>query len=96
VTEGDLRRALGRLLAAGVVLSAVLLGAGLALWMAGGATASAGWLLQAGLVALMATPVLGVLASLVEYVAERDWMFVGVTLTVLAILALTVFISLLG
>lgn len=111
MSEGALRKALGRLLLAGVVASALLLGGGLGLWaapqvwrpapshtwgpaLAGPLEMYAAWLLHAGLWTLMATPVLGVIASLIEYVAERDWPFVAVTLTVLAILTSTVWLAL--
>jgi uncharacterized membrane protein len=89
-----LEQHLGRLLVAGVILSAALLAAGLALWLAHPQGAAAIWLLNAGLVALMGTPIMRVVVSFAEYVRMRDWLFVGMTLAVFAELALTVAIAL--
>jgi uncharacterized membrane protein len=85
---------LGRLLVAGVILSTTLLAAGLVLWLANPRGAAARWLLNAGLVALMGTPIMRVVVSFAEYVRMRDWIFVGLTLVVFAELALTVAIAL--
>jgi uncharacterized membrane protein len=85
---------LGRLLIAGVILSAALLALGLALWLVNPHGAAALWLLNAGLVALMGTPIMRVVVSFAEYVRMRDWLFVGMTLVVFAELALTVAIAL--
>ena len=85
---------LGRLLIAGVFLSAALLAMGLALWLANPNGAAATWLLNAGLIALMGTPIMRVVVSFAEYVRMRDWLFVGMTLVVFAELALTVAIAL--
>jgi uncharacterized membrane protein len=82
-----LERIMGRLLVTGVVVSALLLAAGLALWLAHPSAAGLR-LLNAGLIVLMATPILRVLVSFSEYVRLRDWIFVGATLVVLAELAL--------
>jgi uncharacterized membrane protein len=85
---------LGRLLVAGVILSAALLAAGLALWFANPHGPAALWLLNAGLIALMGTPIMRVVVSFAEYVRMRDWLFVGLTLVVFSELALTVAIAL--
>jgi uncharacterized membrane protein len=88
-----LERHLGRLLIAGVIVSGVALAAGLLLFLlAPGAAASE--LLAAGLVILMATPMLRVVVSVAEYIRMRDWFFVATTLIVLAELAVTVVYSL--
>ena len=42
------------------------------------------WLLNAGLVVLMSTPILRVLVSFREYVVMRQWFFAGVTAVVFA------------
>jgi uncharacterized membrane protein len=47
----------------------------------------AGSLLEAALVILIATPPARVVVSVVEYMRERDWMFVTLTLVVLLALA---------
>lgn len=45
-------------------------------------------LIQAGVLALILTPVLRVAATVVLFAAERDWRFVAITSAVLAMLAL--------
>jgi uncharacterized membrane protein len=85
---------LGRLLIAGVIVSATLLAAGLVLWIATPHGAVATGLLNAGLIALMGTPIMRVVVSFAEYVRMRDWLFVAMTLVVFAELALTVTIAL--
>jgi uncharacterized membrane protein len=91
---GQLERHLGRLLFAGVICSATLLLVGLVLWMTNAAPATASALLAAGLIALMATPILRVLVSLVEYARMRDWFFVLTTTTVLIVLFASIAIAL--
>jgi uncharacterized membrane protein len=88
-----LERQLGRLLVGGVIVSAVLLAAGLALWLGDPDGAFAVRLLDAGLIALMATPILRVVVSFAEYVRLRDWFFVAMTMLVLAELTLTVAVA---
>lgn len=80
-----LERMLGRLLVSGVAASAICLGAGLAASMIG--WPGAGVILQLGLWVLMATPVVRVGVSFVEYVRQRDWFFACTTLAVLAVIA---------
>ena len=84
-----LERQLGRLLITGVLVSATCLGIGLLLYLAIPASAAADWLLRAGLIVLMATPILRVVVSVVEYVRMRDWFFTLTTVIVLAELAWT-------
>ncbi|MDQ3212406.1 MAG: DUF1634 domain-containing protein [Acidobacteriota bacterium] len=91
---GRLERHLGRLLIAGVVVSAALLAAGLGLWLAAPGHSATIWLLNAGLIALMGTPIMRVFVSFAEYVRLRDWLFAGLTVVVLAELALTVVVAL--
>ena len=45
-------------------------------------------IVQTGLLLLIATPVLRVVLSLVGFARERDWVYVALTLIVLAVLAL--------
>ena len=91
---GRLELHLGRLLLGGVLSAATLLAVGLALWMAGVWPGPANWILNGGLFVLMATPILRVIVSLVEYARMRDWFFVGTTLTVLLVLIVTVTVAL--
>jgi uncharacterized membrane protein len=74
--------------------SALLLTMGLSAWMWNPAAAAATWLLNAGLMVLMATPILRVIVSVAEFVHLRQWFFVAVTLIVLAELAVTVGVAL--
>ncbi len=95
-TLGRLEEHLGRLLITGISISAVLLLAGLVLFLLQPASAVAGTLLMAGLFVLMGTPMLRVLVSFVEYLLMRDWFFVTTTILVLAVLGTSVFLALRG
>jgi len=79
-----LERTIGATLRAGVTVSSVCLGAGLLIGLAVGDGALARTLLNVGIIALLATPVTRVVISIVEYVSERDWTFVTLTVVVLA------------
>ena len=81
---------LARLMLAGVAFSAVSLAAGLVVWLAGRHTR----LLEVGLIALLATPMLRVAVSLLEGIRMRDWSFVGATLTVVVLLSASLLLSL--
>jgi uncharacterized membrane protein len=85
---------LGRLLATGVIASAALLAIGLGLWLFNPQSPVALWLLNAGLLVLMATPIMRVVVSFAEYVGTRQWFFVGVTIVVLVELSVTVLVAL--
>jgi uncharacterized membrane protein len=85
---------LGRLLFVGVLTAASLLFLGLALWTIDGNGTAATWLLNAGLVVLMATPILRVVVSIVEYARARDWFFVTTTLAVLTVLVVSIGLAL--
>jgi uncharacterized membrane protein len=70
----------------GARVSTVLLAAGLFLELSGAAPAAGVLLTRLGLMVLMATPVGRVVASVIEYLRERDWLFAALTATVLTIL----------
>lgn len=89
-----LENTLGRLLTAGVILSALILAAGLVMYLAEGENPTEDHVLVAGLVCLMATPLLRVVVSVVEYIRMRRWFFVVTTLVVLCELAVTVIYAL--
>jgi uncharacterized membrane protein len=91
--QGDsaFERMLGQVLSAGSMISTVLLAIGLALLALAGSAGLAPFALHAGLVVLMATPMMRVLFSLGEYLRRRDWVFVVVTVIVLLELAASVF-----
>lgn len=84
-------RQAGHLLMGGVLVAAACLVAGLVTWMAAPPHGRA--LMDAGLIVLMATPVLRVVLSIAEYARERDWLFVAAAAAVLAILIVTVIYS---
>ena len=81
-----LERLIGQVLRAGVMASSACLVAGLLLSLATGGGPAASFLLNAGIVVLLATPVARVIVSTVQYVSERDWTFA--TLTVIVLLEL--------
>ncbi len=83
----------GKVLVSGVVLSASLLGLGLLLWVLGYDGTWGRDILNAGLITLMATPVVRVIVSAVEYARRRDWFFVATSCAVLAVLALTIAVA---
>jgi uncharacterized membrane protein len=85
---------LGRLLVTGVTISAILLAIGLGLWLFHPNHAAAMWLLNAGLIVLMATPIMRVIVSFAEYISLGQWFFAGVTILVLAELTVTVLVAL--
>ena len=78
-----LEHIIGVVLRVGVAISSVCLAVGLALSFVPAAETSASWLLHAGIIVLLATPVARVMVSIVEYVNERDWMFATLTAIVL-------------
>ena len=82
-----LEQRIGEVLRAGTLLSSLLFAAGLVLTLAGYRTDLAEVLLKTALVALMATPAARVVVSIIEYVQERDWLFVLLTVVVLLALA---------
>ena len=85
-----LERRIGRVLRVGIATSSVCLAVGLILTLIGEAGSFAGVALSSGLLVLLATPGARVLASVVEYTRERDWLFVALTLSVLLTLAASV------
>lgn len=86
----------GRVLVTGVIISASLLALGLALWTVGINNAWERHILDAGLVTLMATPIVRVIVAAIEYTRRRDWFFAATSLAVLGVLALTIGIAFLS
>jgi uncharacterized membrane protein len=83
---------LGRLLTVGMALSAACLVAGLILSLVDRAQASHApphLLLDVGLIVLMVTPLVRILASLAEEIRARNWFFAAVTLVVVTVLCAT-------
>jgi uncharacterized membrane protein len=81
-----MEKVLGRVLGVGLAISIVVLLVGLPLTLAGAAPAAADRILRVGLMILMATPVARVATAAIEYAMERDWAFLAITLSVLAVL----------
>ena len=81
--DTELERRVGWVLTAGVRASAVLLAFGLALSVTGRGASMAAWLMTAGLLLLMATPVARVATSMIVYIRQRDWTFSILTAVVL-------------
>ena len=88
-----LERWLGKILTAGVLASTCLLAAGLLLQLLGVEPGASASLTRAGLIVLMATPAARVVASVVEYALNRDWLFAMLTTTVLIILLASLAVS---
>ena len=78
---------IGEVLRFGTIASSALFAIGLVMALAGYQSSLAQLLLQAALIILLATPAARVIVSVIEYIRERDWMFVVLTLVVLAALA---------
>jgi uncharacterized membrane protein len=76
----------GRVLRAGALLSTSVLVVGLVLRVALPASGVPDTILRAGLIILIATPVARVVASVIDYTLQRDWLFAALTLAVLVVL----------
>lgn len=90
MTDDRLERIIGVVLSSGVTASSICLAAGLALSVLGAAVPVATWLLQAGIIVLLATPAARVAVSIVQYASERDWIFTTLTAIVLVELMVSV------
>jgi uncharacterized membrane protein len=77
---------IGEVLRFGTIASSTLLAIGLVMTLARYRSELARLLLEAGLIILIATPATRVVVSVIEYIRERDWLFVVLTLVVLAAL----------
>ncbi len=88
-----LERWLARILGGGSMLSAALLAAGLLLEVSGAPSALAAGFTRAGLIILLATPLLRVAASVGEYLLSRDWLFASITGAVLITLLTSLFVA---
>jgi uncharacterized membrane protein len=91
-----LERTIGRVLRLGVGASSVLLVAGLLLTPIDGAGRVSHIVLATAIIILLATPAARVVISVAEYVRERDWLFVALTLIVLVTLAGSVVVAFWG
>ena len=85
-----LEHLVGEVLRFGTIASSVLFAVGLVMALSGIQTDIAPGILEAALVILLATPSARVVVSVIEYIRERDWLFVTLTLIVLLALAASV------
>jgi uncharacterized membrane protein len=83
---------LARLIWSGSMLSAILLAAGIVVMLTG-SSVTATRFISAGIVTLMATPIIRVLAAGLIFTRERDWLFAVFCLVVLCTLAVGVFLG---
>ena len=89
-----LERTIGQILRWGTLASSVFLAAGLLMTLAGYDTDLSRLLLSTGVITLLATPAGRVVVSVIEYIRERDWVFVLLTLIVLSALGASVLAAL--
>ena len=94
-TAPPLERIVGTVLRLGVTASSVCLAVGLGLSFVDATGLVASLLLQVGVLILLGTPIARVAASIVGYLAERDWLFVTLTTIVLVELMASVAAALL-
>lgn len=90
-SDSPAERALSALALLMFWLSFALLAVGLGMWLASEGGNTAGVLLNAGIIGLFTNPALRLALAIAAAVRLRDWLLLGATLAVLAILlALTV------
>ncbi len=103
MTDERIQQTIGMLLRAGVLLSAAVVGAGAVWYLAAHGSAPVqlhpgaqiAWtgpqsVMLAGLVLLVATPVVRVGFSLVAFFLERDYMYVAISSVVMAVLLFSI------
>jgi uncharacterized membrane protein len=81
----QLEKLVGAVLRTGVFASASILAVGLAATLAFPSFKHGPDIIRAGLLVLIATPVSRVVASVIQYTRDRDWLFSALTLFVLLI-----------
>jgi len=82
-----LETTIGEVLRFGTITSSTMFAVGLLITVMGYQPMVAQLLLATGLIILLATPPARVIASVIEYIRERDWTFVALTVIVLLALA---------
>ncbi len=91
-----LERLLGRVLRVGALSSTSVLAVGLGLALLVPSLVAAQAIIRIGHFVLLLTPVARVVASVVEYTNDRDWLFAGLTFIVLAIILGSLLIGISG
>lgn len=86
----DLNRSTATTLRVGIVIGMILMLAGLCLYFMDGTDA----LIYIGLLVLIVSPFLGVIASFVVLVIERDWRWAAVAAVLFVVTAIGIVISL--
>ena len=90
-TDSSFQRIVSALMLVVFWASFTALGTGLVLWLPAPATDAGALAMAGGLLGLLLMPMLRVVWALATALATRDWLMLGATLTVLAILiALTI------
>ncbi len=82
----SLEPAIGVVLRIGTTIASVALAVGLALSLVPSAATLAHAMLAAGIVVLLLTPVARVVVSLIDFVLQRDWLFVVLNTIVVLLL----------
>jgi uncharacterized membrane protein len=80
-----LEHVVGVVLRIGALVSTAILALGLAVALARPSSAAGPAVIRAGLLVLLATPVARVIASVLDYARDRDWLFAALTFIVLVI-----------
>jgi uncharacterized membrane protein len=88
-----LEHLVGAVLRIGTLASTVILALGLAMALAMPSSTAGPVVIRAGLLVLLATPVARVVASVVDYTRDRDWLFAALTFLVLVIVLGSVLIG---
>jgi uncharacterized membrane protein len=90
MTMDALERRIGYVLKSGSMISTALLALGVVVVLAAPAAAAGPILIQAGLLIVIATPIVRVIVSMFGFAQEHEWKFVVMTLAVLGVLAASV------
>lgn len=90
-----LEHVVGRILRTGSWTSTAILAAGVVLTLAAPSFGPAHAIIRIGLLVLLLTPVARVVASVVEYANDRDWLFTLLTSLVLVIVVASLIVGLL-
>jgi len=89
-------RILAKVLRIGSIFAGAMLAVGIVAMLATGGTTWSVWLITAGLITLLATPVMRVLVAAIVFVHERDWLYALFCLVVLCALAAGVKFGMVG
>ncbi len=91
-----LEHVVGRVLRTGAIVSTSILAVGLLLTLAVPSFGPGSTITRVGLFVLLLTPASRVVASVVEYTRDSDWLFASLTFAVLAIVLGSLLVGVLG